>query len=78
MYCDCPKHVTLKTRLWSTDIWTPEDQETQLEVFELDLNGEQKIPTGFVIAAIYLFNENFIQLDEYIKKSIWIQYACPP
>lgn len=32
--------------MWSTDNWAPEEDEMQLEILDLDINGEQKIPTG--------------------------------
>ncbi|XP_052094377.1 uncharacterized protein LOC127730159 [Mytilus californianus] len=32
--------------MWSTDNWAPGEDEMQLEILDLDINGEQKIPTG--------------------------------
>ncbi|XP_076116496.1 uncharacterized protein LOC143083963 isoform X2 [Mytilus galloprovincialis] len=46
LYCDRPNHVTLKYRKFSTDSWLPEAGQNQIELFDLDITGNNTIPQG--------------------------------
>lgn len=46
IFCDRPNHVALKTRMWSTDNWVPAPDAQQLEIFKLDVQGNQVLPQG--------------------------------
>ena len=63
MYCDRPHHVALKTRMWSTDDWAPGNDETPLEIFELDIDGNHRLPRGICI-FIFLSAYSLLQFNQ--------------
>ncbi|CAG2220245.1 unnamed protein product [Mytilus edulis] len=44
LFCDRPNHVTWKYRKFSTDSWLPEAGQNQIELFDLDITGDNTIP----------------------------------
>ncbi|CAG2211713.1 unnamed protein product [Mytilus edulis] len=60
LFCDRPNHVTWKYRKFSTDSWLPEAGQNQIELFDLDITGDNTIPRKRRHE-----NEMFLNFQEY-------------
>ncbi|CAC5400226.1 unnamed protein product [Mytilus coruscus] len=56
LFCDRPNHVTLKYRKCSTDSWLPEAGQNQIELFDLDITGDNTIPQEYTWWMEFLNN----------------------
>ncbi|CAC5386266.1 unnamed protein product [Mytilus coruscus] len=85
LFCDRPYHVTLKYRKCSTDSWLPEADQNQIELFDLDITGDNTIPQGIpkicqqhyddsrieMVRNAIMKMKNFLNIQEY---TWWMEF----
>lgn len=68
---DRPDHVAMQTKLWSTDAeWQPSPNEEALELFKLDQNGKQILPTGApeLVKPVFNLRQNYDDIKRNVEK----------
>ncbi|XP_052084760.1 uncharacterized protein LOC127721951 [Mytilus californianus] len=62
LFCDRPNHVTMKYRKFSTDSWLPETDQNQIELFDLDITGDNTIPQGIPQICKQQYDDSRIEM----------------
>ncbi|CAC5418785.1 unnamed protein product [Mytilus coruscus] len=89
LFCDRPNHVTLKYRKFTTDSWLPEAGQNQIELFDLDITGDNTIPRGIpkicqqhyddsrieMVRNAVMKMKNFFNFQEY---TWWMEFLNNP